>query len=466
MRKDWTAIPNFGDEYAKINEEVHAISGAKRIEVLYGARDSAGNPTFPRDRNIDGHGHWIALEIDGMYQMISWRHPVSEGGQQEYGINEKYNALYDLERDIAAKESICLKAENLANSQDWKNVSSSFKQLFDDWKRIYHWGTPKEEQLWERFCTARKSFYENRKMNREKNKIEKQRIVSEAKSLQNSCEWKSTGERFKSLFEEWKQIGSSGKENDDMLWREFITARQSFNDRRSKHYDEMDEQRLKNRQKKQAIISEARSVSQYSENWKTVGDKLQELMSSWKAIGSAGREYEDSLWNEFNSIRQDFFNRRHMYYEAQEREYQNRASQKSRIVQEASSIACSCNYSRDNTERMKELDREWKNIGFSGKNNEDQLWSSFCSAKDSFWTGKRAYHENRQQEHRRRISEAIDRKRQQIYNLEGQISDLEYKMSGMSNQEYISNMCGWIDEKRNIIRELEIAIQDMERELW
>ena len=61
---------------------------------------------------------------------------------------------------------------------------------------------------------------------------------------------------------------------------------------------------------KQALISEARSVSQFSTDWKRTGDKLHELMDRWKEIGSVGKEYNDSLWNEFNSIRQDFFNRR------------------------------------------------------------------------------------------------------------------------------------------------------------
>ena len=39
-------------------------------------------------------------------------------------------------------------------------------------------------------------------------------------------------------------------------------------------------------------------------------------------------------------------------------------------------------------------------------------------------------------------------------------------MNGMRNQEYIDNMCRWIDEKQDKIAELEAAIQDMERKLY
>lgn len=459
----WTSIPNFGDKFAKVNERSHS-SGAKLIEVLYGARDSLGRPTSP-ESNADGHGHWLALEIDGTYQMLSWRHPAYEGGQQEYGRGRRSNALSDLESDISAKEAICSQAENLSLSQEWSTASSKLNQLFDEWKKVYNWGTPKEKQLWERFQAAKKSFYERRDNNRSKNKVAKQSIISEARSLSVSTDWKSAGQRMKELFDRWKGIGSAGKNDDEILWTDFNLARKTFYDQRSKHFSDLDEQRTKNKQIKQALISDARSVSQYSTDWKSTGDKLRELMDRWKAVGSAGKEYDDSLWSEFNGIRQNFFDRRHAYYEEQDRRFQENASQKSRIVQEASSIASRCDYSMQNTERMKELDREWKRIGSAGKANEDQLWSLFQSAKDSFWTGKRSFNEQRQQDWRRKLYDAISRKREHISNLERQISDLQYKMSGMRNQEYIDNMRRWIDEKEAKIRDLEMAIQDMQSKL-
>lgn len=459
----WSSIPNFGDPYARINERVHP-SGARLIEVLYGGRDASGKPTPPENLS-DGHGHWLALEIDGCYQMLSWRHPDSEGGLQEFGVDRKDNALSDLEADISAKEQLCSQAASLTHSQDWKGTSIQYNKLLQEWEKIYNWHTPKEQELWRQFQSARESFYERRDSNRAKNKLDKQAIISEAKGLESSSDWKSTAQKFKDLFEKWKSIGPSGKADDDYLWSEFNSARQTFYARRSKHFEELNEQRVKNNQVKQALIAEARSVAQYSTEWKSTGEKLKELMDRWKAVGSAGRDADNSLWNEFNGIRQSFFERRRLYYEEQDRIFQANAAEKSRIVQEASSIASRCDYSVQSTERMKELDQAWKSIGSAGREQNAQLWSLFQSAKDSFWSGKRSYSEQRQQEWRQKLYDAIDRKRTQILNLEQQISDLQFKMSGMRNQEYIDNMLRWIDEKEAKIRELEMAIQDMERKL-
>ena len=459
----WSSIPNFGDPYAKINQRMHS-SGAQVIEVLYGARDGQGRPVSPQGES-DGHGHWIALEIDGCYQMLSWRHPAYEGGAQEYGRGRRDNALFDLEQDIAAKQSICTRAESILYSQDWRGTSGKFRQLLEEWKQIYNWGTPKEQQLWERFQQARQICFLRREDRRKQSKEEKQRIISQARNLENSTDWKTMGARMQELFVQWKQAGSAGKIEDETLWAEFNDIRQRFYERCARYFDAQKEHRDRNRQIKLALISQAAQAAQDTSDWKMAGDQLRKLMDQWKTAGSAGREEDNKLWSEFNAIRQDFFSRRKLFYQQRERIFLENAGRKSRIAQEASAIAAGCDYSTQNTERMKELDREWKTVGFSGKENEGSLWNVFRNAKDSFWSGKRAYSEQRQQEWRNRLCAAIARKREQISNLQNQIDELEYKISGMRNQEYISNMMGWIGEKKDKIRQLEIDIYDMERKL-
>lgn len=83
-------------------------------------------------------------------------------------------------------------------------------------------------------------------------------------------------------------------------------------------------------------------------------------MDKWKTVGSAGKDNDDSLWKEFNSARQTFYDRRRIYYAEQDRQFQNNADRKSRIVQEASAISSSCDYSSQSTERMKRPVRSGK----------------------------------------------------------------------------------------------------------
>lgn len=465
----WTSIPNFGDSFAKTEESTH-LSGAPMIEVLYGAKDGEGNPTAPARDADDGHGVWLALEIDGAYQMFTWKHPASEGGTLEYGRGRSGGApdgsdpLAALEADIAAKEAICAQADELSQSEEWVATASKLNQLFDDWKLIHNWRTPKEQELWERFYAARKSFYERRDSSRLNSKTEKQAIIAEARELSASSDWKVASQRFNELFDCWKSAGSAGRGEDDALWEEFNAARRTFFDRRSQHFDELDEQRAKSRELKRALIEEARSVAENSTEWQKTGDKLHEMMDRWKAAGSAGK-HDEALWNQFNGIRQTFFERRHVFYDEQERLIQEHAARKSEIVREAAEIAARNDFSAQTTERMRELDREWKGVGFAGRANEETLWRSFREAKDAFWAGKHADSEQRQQEWRAKLEEAISRKSEQIENLNRQISELQDKMEGMRNQQYLDNMTRWIAEKQNKIHDLQLSIQDMKSKL-
>ena len=460
----WKSIPNFNDENAKISERMH-ISGARIIEVLYGGRNADGAPVAPADRDADGHGCWLALELDGVYQMLSWQHPAQEGGGLEYGRSGSTDPLADLERDIVAKETICRQADALAESQDWKNAPDRFSQLFDQWKQLYNWGTPRENELWNQFQAAKQAFFDRRDKNREENKAAKQGLIEEAKALAGSTEWSKAGDRFQALFEQWKALGSAGRSEDNALWGEFNAPRQEFFQRRSQHYAEMAEAQAKSREEKQAIIAEARQAAEGSTQWKATGDKLTELMTKWKAAGYAGRDDDDRLWQEFNGIRQDFFTRRHEFYDEQERQYQAVAHVKEGLIQEAAELAARCDYSAEVTGRMKALDQAWKDAGSAGRERENRLWDEFRTAKEGFWTARRAYVEEKQREWRARLVESIARKKEQVSHLEQQICELQYKMIGMKNEEYLENMRRWIEEKEARIQILQTDIGDMEGKL-
>ena len=460
----WSSIPNFGDPYAKINERTHYASGARIIEVLYGARDASGRPTSPTS-NADGHGHWVALEIDGVYQMLTWRHPAYEGKGEEYGTDCSHHALEDLENDIRQKEALCYRAEAISRSADLAHAPAEFSRLTDEWKSIFYWRTPRENELWNRFRKAKDDFFSTRDRERERNKAKKQTIISEAKALSYSTEWKSASESFRQLFERWKEVGPVSKADSDVLWAEFNAARQVFFDRRSKYFEQRDADRQGNRRQKQQLITEARNISEYSTDWKVTGDALNDLMQRWKSIGSAGRDDDERLWSEFQEIRSRFYSRRKTYYQQMDSLYQRNAQLKSSLVQTADAIAHSGDYSPSQSAKMKSLNAEWKTIGYAGRDEDDRLWSLFRAAQDSFWISKRQDHDRKQLEWRMKTEAAIDRKRTQIANLENQIANLRDKMYTVHNPEYLSNMSMWISEKEAAIRELEYAISDMQRRL-
>lgn len=379
----WTSCPNFDDRFAKVREEVHRESGAKRIDILYGARDPHGNPTSPASSR-DGHGHIIALEVDGLYQIISWRHPAYEGGGQEYGGNRRDNPLKDLENDIARKSRLCERAEALRGSFDVRGARNQMRQIFDEWRKVYNWDTPKERELWRRFSDARKHVGE---AGLARNKSEKQRLVDEARRLSDSTEWRNANQKQKELMAAWKKIGPAGKDEDDRLWEAFKGARQRYYDRREAYFKDLDRKHAESRRAKEAILSEAKGIANSRDYSREHSDRMKGLFAAWKAAGSAGKEHDERLWTEFQSVRD-------AYYEGSHREYERRKSERRQRLVDA-------------------ISRKEQQIS--------NLWGQIGHLQDKLETCKN-------QDYIRNMVGWIDEKKAEIRKLECDIQDIKSKL--------------------------------------
>lgn len=343
----FSSVPNFGDPYAKINEKIHPLSGARVIEVLYGARDPAtGMPCSPEKDSGDGHGHWVALEIDGMFQMLMWRHPKSEGGHQEYGVSRSDHPLRDLEEDIRKKKSIIYEARTMMREKGYD--PSKVDSILASYGTIYTMNTPKERELDEQYRKL-KERNDNNRMYYQENARKKKALVSEAQTLSYSTDWKAISQRMKAMMEKWKSIGNAGSEND-RLWDAFNAARQKFFENQDRHFQEVNKEREQRKVQKESLVREAESAAS-STDWKATNALMDDLMTRWKAVGSAGKENDDRLWNAFQSARNSYYKRRSAARAEQDRVYAARRQMKSNLISEAQQHVG--DYSSSTAERMK-----------------------------------------------------------------------------------------------------------------
>ena len=115
-------------------------------------------------------------------------------------------------------------------------------------------------------------------------------------------------------------------------------------------------------------------------------------------------------------------------------------------------------YSKETTERMKQLDVEWKTIGYSGKNDNDRLWDEFKAAKDVFWNAK---HENSQE----RFKALIDQKDERIKSMREQVENLEERVYQTENFDEIRGLQRRAEEKKQIIEDMKKDIEDLKNKL-
>ncbi|HVQ95212.1 MAG TPA: DUF349 domain-containing protein [Mycobacteriales bacterium] len=165
----------------------------------------------------------------------------------------------------------------------------------------------------------------------------KEKLVIEAEELAQSSQWKATGDRFRTIVDEWKAIRGVDRKTDETLWKRFAAARDAFAQRRGAHFATLDQQRSLVRIRKEALLAEAEGLAE-STDWGTTASRLKTLMSDWKAAGRASKDVEDQLWTKFRAAQDRFFSRRSEVFSERDAEQAANKRAKEALIAEAEAI--------------------------------------------------------------------------------------------------------------------------------
>lgn len=223
------------------------------------------------------------------------------------------------------------------------------------------------DELWRRFRNAVDAFFAHRTeyfKTREREELanleRKRALVERAERLAGSTDWKSAGDAIKSLQAEWKTVGPVPKEYADRLWGAFRAAQERFFERRQKHHEHQQHERVENLRRKRSLISKAESLS-HSTDWKAAGDALKALQAEWKTIGPVPREQTEELWQGFRSAQDVFYSRRSSYFEQRDRERAHKQAEwRSRMQEVLSHKREQVEKLRDSIEHDIEVIQRWR----------------------------------------------------------------------------------------------------------
>ncbi|CAM4241701.1 DUF349 domain-containing protein [Erysipelothrix aquatica] len=259
--------------------------------------------------------------------------------------------------------------------------------------------------------------YETRQERLEEAQSIKHELIEKADKVKDSTDWNKTSTYLQELQNEWKEAGFAGQDIDQDLWEKFRAINDHFFDKRSKHYDQLTEDRKDTRALKEQLIVEAEALKD-STDWKKTSTDMRNLMTRWKQAGFAGREFEDELWERFNTARQYFYQQQRVFFDEM-RETQGEARKaKEAIITRAEALVQSFHDATQRSE-MEAMFEEWKQAGHSGREFEEKLWNEFRAIQDDFYDRFK----NREQ----------NRREATIADAENQIEDLDARISALES---------------------------------
>ncbi|HEY3631338.1 MAG TPA: DUF349 domain-containing protein [Jatrophihabitantaceae bacterium] len=140
---------------------------------------------------------------------------------------------------------------------------------------------------------------------------------------------------------------------------------------------------------KEKLVGEAEQIAESATSWKVSGDRLRAIVDEWKQIKGVDRKTDDVLWKRFAAARDAFGKRRGQHFAQLDAERGASRQAKEKLIERAEELAQSSDW-KETASAMRDLMTEWKAAGRAGRDVEDQLWTKFRAAQDSFFARRSA----------------------------------------------------------------------------
>ncbi len=140
---------------------------------------------------------------------------------------------------------------------------------------------------------------------------------------------------------------------------------------------------------KERIVAEAERIASDATHWKASGERLRELLEEWKAAPRGDRAAETALWKRLSAARNTFTKRRRAYFASLEEEREVAKAAKERLVSQAQELTSSTEWG-PTAASYRDLMQSWKQAGRADRATEDELWTRFKTAQDTFFRARSA----------------------------------------------------------------------------
>lgn len=246
---------------------------------------------------------------------------------------EHFEAKKELEKDnLDKKAAICEQIEAINNStltsyQAWNNATEQILQLQAQWKEIGFAPQKMNLKIFERFRAACDEFFKQKSeffkesKNALTNNLEHKKALCElAEQLMESEEWKATADKLTKIQKEWKEIGPVPQKHSEALWKRFVTACDTFFERRNAANSSQRSVEQENLKQKREVIEALKGIDTTmpaDEQTK----QISALTAKWNAIGFVPFKEKDKVYKEYKQVLNALYEKLHL--DANERRLNN-----------------------------------------------------------------------------------------------------------------------------------------------
>ncbi len=185
---------------------------------------------------------------------------------------------------------------------------------------------------------------------------------------------------------------------NDTLADEFYALYDRYRARRQQYLEELEQQKKKNLEAKQALIEELRVlVDSEEEQVRASLDRFNEIQERWKAIGDVPRDQMNDLWQNYHFQIEQFFNKLKINRELRALDQKRNLDQKITLCEKAEELIMEPSVTKA-FKGLQDLRAQWKEIGPVPVEQNEEIWQRFQSAANQIDERRKEYYEQRKEE--------------------------------------------------------------------
>lgn len=220
-------------------------------------------------------------------------------------------------------------------------------------------------------------------------------ILDELKTLISSEETlKKTYDEFKILQERWKEIGMVPRTEINNLWQNYHFLVEKFFEKVKLNKELKDLDLRKNLEAKLSLCEKTEELLLETSVIKSF-KKLQKYHEDWKELGPVPADKKDEIWERFKNATDKINDRRREHYSLIEEDQGKNLQTKIALCEQGEIILGLPNESikdwQENTNKVNDLLKIWKNIGPVPQKVNAEIWNRFKTSLDSFFAVKKEY---------------------------------------------------------------------------
>lgn len=252
------------------------------------------------------------------------------------------------------------------------------------------------KDLFREYRRRRDEFIANLDAEKEANLKVKLRIIDELKELVDSDETLNhTFNKFRELQNRWKETGLVPQAHVKDLWETYNLHVENFYNFIKINKELRDLDLKKNYEQKVALCEQAEALL-LEPSVVEAFHKLQKLHDEWRETGPVANEYKETLWERFKDASGRINKAHQEHFEGLKAEQTRNLELKAGLCAATEELTAQPLTSRKDwnraSERLLEIQKTWKTIGFAPKKDNNRIYERFRAACDRFFEAKRNFY--------------------------------------------------------------------------